>query len=216
VITGGASFRYVVLGLLEQRPMSGYDIKCLLERLSWLIGSSSFGNIYPTLHALLEDGLVTVDVVPHQDRPPRKVYTISQEGGRALQEWLAQPVPPSVSLKAFIMRLILAQDLAQEGLIAHLLQRRAQVAAHRDVLQGFSVSQGFSESQEFSDESVQARVGWRLALDYGLAVADTELAWLDRVLCQSGERFHQETGESAHGVDTGTPAYAELLGGPTG
>jgi PadR family transcriptional regulator AphA len=204
MINGGVSFRYVVLGLLAQRPMSGYDIKRLLECLSWLIGSSSFGNIYPTLHALLNDGLVTVDVVPHQDRPPRKVYTVSQEGRRALQEWLAQPVPPSASLKAFIMRLIVAQDLAQEGLIAHLAQRRAQVAAHRDALQGFSAGQE------------QAGVGWRLALDYGLAVADTELAWLDRALGQSREPLHEEGVESIHSAEAGVLVRAETLGGSTG
>ena len=36
--------------------MSGYDIKRLLKSLNWLVGSPSFGTLYPTLH----DGLVSV------------------------------------------------------------------------------------------------------------------------------------------------------------
>ena len=68
------SFRNFCLGLLVQQPMSGYDIKCLLGQLDWLIGGSSFGNIYPTLHALLQDGLASVDVVDNHDKPPKKVY----------------------------------------------------------------------------------------------------------------------------------------------
>ena len=58
------SFRYFVLGLLAQRSMSGYDIKRFLKSLSWLIGSPSFGSLYPALHALLKDELVTVKVAP--------------------------------------------------------------------------------------------------------------------------------------------------------
>jgi len=167
---GGLSFRYFVLGLLDQQPMSGYDIKLLLEHLNWLVGSSSFGNIYPTLHALLEEGWVTVSVVTHQDRPPKKVYKVKEEGRRALQEWFERPIPSNLSQKAFVMRLILAQDLSLGGLMAHLQQRRAHVVAHCDAL------------KELSGESDKADMGWQLALDYGLAVADAELGWLDRAL----------------------------------
>jgi DNA-binding PadR family transcriptional regulator len=189
--TGGMSFRYFVLGLLDQQPMSGYDIKRLLEGVDWLIGGSSFGNIYPTLHALLKDGLVSVDVVSNQDRPPRKVYDVSEKGRQALRERLEQPIPPNASLKTFIMRLILTQDLSQRGLVACLQQRRAQVIAHRDALRGMS------------DESEQAGIGWQLALDYGLALTDTELDWLDRALDRTPEPFAEEVVEGARVADAG-------------
>jgi hypothetical protein len=51
--TEGVSFRHFFLGLLDRRPMSGYDIKRLLERLKGLLGGSSFGNIYPAVPAHL-------------------------------------------------------------------------------------------------------------------------------------------------------------------
>jgi DNA-binding PadR family transcriptional regulator len=168
--TGGVSFRYFVLGLLDQQPMSGYDIKRLLKGLNWLISGSSFGSIYPTLHALLEDELVTVEVVPRPDRLPRKLYDISEQGRQTLRERLEMPVSAAASLKAFVMRLILIQDYSQSGLAAHLEQWRAQVVDHRDALKGMS------------DGSENASVGWELALDYGLALTDTELDWLDRAL----------------------------------
>jgi PadR family transcriptional regulator AphA len=190
--TEGVNFRYFVLGLLGQHPMSGYDIKRLLERLNGLIGSSSFGHIYPTLHTLLKEGWVTVNVVTRQDRPPKKVYTIKQEGRQALQEWLEQPFPSSPSQKVLVMRLILAQGLSQRGLTAHLRQRRAHVAAHRDAL------------KELSGESEQAGRGWQLALDYGLAVADAELCWLNRALDPtSKEPLPEKVVETARVADAG-------------
>jgi DNA-binding PadR family transcriptional regulator len=190
--TDGVNFRYFVLGLLDQRPMSGYDIKRLLERLSGLIGSSSFGHIYPTLHTLLEEGWVTVNVVTRQDRPPKKVYTIKQEGRQALQEWLEQPFPSNPSQKAMVMRLILAQGPPQGGLMSHLRQRRAHVVAHRAAL------------RELSSESEQGGRGWQLALDYGLTVADAELGWLDRALdLAPREPFPEEVAGTTRVADTG-------------
>jgi DNA-binding PadR family transcriptional regulator len=190
--TEGVDFYYFVLGLLGQQPMSGYDIKRLLERMNGLIGSSSFGHIYPTLHALLSKGWVTVNAVIHDNRPPKKIYTIKQEGRTALQEWLEQPFPSSPSQKALIMRLILAHGLPQKGLMAHLRERRAHVVAHRDALKKLS---GVQE---------QADRGWQMALAYGLAVADAELGWLDRALDQTPkEPFPEEFVETDRVADVG-------------
>jgi DNA-binding PadR family transcriptional regulator len=163
--------RHFILGLLTRQPMSGYDIKRFLKSLSWLIDSPSYGSLYPALHALLEDGLVTVEVVPREDKPPRKIYSITEAGRLVLREWMDQPVAPGPSLKAFVMRLVLASNLSPTGLVAYLQQRRAQVNAHQMELE---------ETTGGTDERMD--LGERLALDYGLAVANAELAWLDRML----------------------------------
>jgi len=172
-IANAVSIRHFILGLLTRQPMSGYDIKRFLKNLSWLIDSPSFGSLYPALHALLEDGLVTVEILSRQDKPPRKIYTITEKGRRALQEWMDRPVAPGVSLKAFVMRLILASNLSPAGLVAHLEQRHSQVAAHQLDLE---------QAARAPDDDMD--LGERLALDYGLTVATAELAWLDRALAQ--------------------------------
>jgi PadR family transcriptional regulator AphA len=165
------STRQLVLGLLTQQSMSGYDIKRFLKSLGWLIDSPSFGSLYPALRALLEDGLVTVEVVSNQDRPPRKIYTITQAGRQALRGLAAQPAASGASLKAFVMRLITTSSMSHTGLIAHLQQRRSQVAAHRDSLEQMV------ETLDGSKDS-----GRHLTFGYGLALAVAELAWLDSAL----------------------------------
>jgi PadR family transcriptional regulator AphA len=170
------SLRYFILGLLNQQPMSGYDIKGFLKGLSWLVDSPSFGNIYSTLHALLEDGLVTMKVVSRQNKPPRKVYSIAEVGRQALKEWANHSAASPISLKAFVMRLILAGSFSQEMLITHLRQRRAQVAIHRSTLD--RVVSGLGERADVQ----------RLALDYGLALAATELDWLDNTVNRLSEQ----------------------------
>jgi DNA-binding PadR family transcriptional regulator len=169
----GVSFRHFILGLLVKRSMSGYDIRRLLRSLGWLLGNPSFGTIYPALHALLEDGLVTVEVVPHPTRPPRKIYTITEDGERSVQEWVAQNPPSSIGLRSFIMHLILAGNSARGGLTAHLRQRQEAVATHHTALE-----------QAVEELGEQAGLGEVTAIEYGLSIASAELAWLEDKLGQ--------------------------------
>ena len=172
---GAVSFRYVVLGLLMLQPMSGYDIKRLLAGLSWLAGSPSGGSLYPVLRTLRQDELVTVETVGGLDKPPKKVYSITEAGHQALHAWTSQPVATCASLRAFLMRLFLAGSHSRAGLSAHLRERRDQVASHHQLL-----------ADDLQTPS--AGLGQQLAVDYGLALATAELAWLDAIL----ERLPQE------------------------
>ncbi len=167
------SIRHLILGLLTQQPMSGYDIKRFLKSLSWLIDSPSFGTIYPALRALQEGGLVTVEMAPRQGKPPRRIHTITEAGRQALREWMDQPVAPGASLRTFVMRLILASNFSHTGLISHLQQRRSQVAVHYATLKQIA---------EALDGTIVSRQ--RLAFGYGLALAAAELTWLDSILEQ--------------------------------
>jgi PadR family transcriptional regulator AphA len=170
---GTKGIRLFVLGLLTKQPMSGYDIKRFLKSLSWLIDVPSLGSLYPSLHALLKDGFVTMEVAASQDRPPRKIYSITEAGREALQKWLDQPSESDASLKKFIMRLALAGQLSRVGLLAHLEQRRARVTAQKMALE-----------QAIEVESKNADLEERLMLDYGLSLAVAELAWLNSTLAR--------------------------------
>jgi DNA-binding PadR family transcriptional regulator len=181
---GAVSLRYFILGLLAQQSMSGYDIRRFLKSLSWLIGNPSPGSLYPILRALPEEGLATVETIPGLDKPPKKTYTITEAGRQELQAWIDQPAGAEAPLKAFLMRLLLAGNFSPAGLMAHLEQRRAQVAAHHDALH-----EAVDMVQEKDD------LGQFLAMDYGLALAMAELTWLDHTLGElSKQLLLQEDG----------------------
>lgn len=165
------SFRYFILGLLAEQPMSGYDVKGYLGSLDWLVGSPSFGSVYSSLHALLEDGLVDVEAIQNEDRPTRKVYSITESGTHVLQDWISEPLDSSGSLRAFLRRLMLANSLSHKNLVACLQRRRSQVAAYRAALE---------PATEAHDKTL--RLGQNLAFDFAMTAARTEIAWLDRAL----------------------------------
>lgn len=175
--TAKVSLRYFVLGLLAQQPMSGYDIKRFVKGLSWLIGSPSSGSLYPALRNLAEEQLVSVEIVPGVDKPPRKIYSIEQVGRDTLQEWIEKPVVADAPLKSFVMRLLLADSFSPANLTACLQQRHTQVATHQ------------ADLTKMSDTmSSGTDLGLRLALNYGLEMASAEMAWLDKTLINLNER----------------------------
>ena len=137
----------------------------MLKSLAWLIGEPSFGSLYTALNVLEKDGLVTMEAEARQNKRFRKMYSTTQAGRQTLEEWINQPAGPNASLKAFVMRLILADNLSQTGLITQLYQRRAQIAAHRAALE---------KNTRLMDD--RANSAQRLVLKYGLALANADLA----------------------------------------
>jgi DNA-binding PadR family transcriptional regulator len=82
-----SNLEYIVLGLCSLAPQSGYDISTGFEdgSISW---SASPGSVYPMLKRLEGQGLIVGDLEMEYETRPKKVYSLTEEGGKALDEWL--------------------------------------------------------------------------------------------------------------------------------
>src|ERR1700757_588482 len=81
---------YVVLGMVGLDARSGYEIRQTVElsiRFFWTISPA---QVYPSLARLERAGLLTGRDEPQGNRP-RRVYERTDEGARALRDWLAPP-----------------------------------------------------------------------------------------------------------------------------
>jgi len=77
------STRLVILGLLRDRPLYGYEIKHIIEEHMGDWTSIAFGSIYFALGKLAEENFVEkVATEQEGNRPSRSVYQIT-EAGRA-------------------------------------------------------------------------------------------------------------------------------------
>ena len=85
------SLDYAILGFLQYKALSGYDLKAEFDfslQWSWPADQS---QIYRTLARLAEKKLIETEVVRQQSRPDRKVYHITRKGREELQQWLREP-----------------------------------------------------------------------------------------------------------------------------
>ncbi len=79
----------VLLSIIERadKPLYGYEIAKQLERSSGSELPIKRGTLYPVLRSLQEQGLLKSQVEPSVAGPPRKYYSITEEGRAALAAW---------------------------------------------------------------------------------------------------------------------------------
>ncbi len=164
------SHRYLILGLLTERPMTGYDIKKHVKAALSVVTNASYGTLYPTLHKLLEEGAVEVDEKPQKGRPAKKVYQITPKGYRELEGWLQQPPAADQVRREFLLKLYLGKNLPREALLELVTTRREDV----ELLQGIL-------HKELAQAS-QTQQLW--VTEYALSLCKAELDWLERVEAQ--------------------------------
>jgi DNA-binding PadR family transcriptional regulator len=73
--------KYVILRLLKDKPMHGYEVMKALEEQSHGCYKPSPGTVYPTLQWLEDEGLVR-----GEERDGKKVYSITEEGSKFLED----------------------------------------------------------------------------------------------------------------------------------
>src|SRR3954454_5131127 len=74
----------VILGMLGWRPMTGYEIKSIVDKSTRLFWAASYGQIYPELRRLEAEGLIAGEAQPHGARR-RIVYRLTPAAGRAFR-----------------------------------------------------------------------------------------------------------------------------------
>ena len=79
----------VLLSVLSEsdKPLYGYQIAKMLEEHEPNILMMKQGTLYPVLRALEENALLESKVEPSVSGPPRKYYSITEDGRAALSEW---------------------------------------------------------------------------------------------------------------------------------
>lgn len=82
---------YIILGLLQHENLSGYDIKKKIDLMISHFWEAGYGQIYPTLKQLEENGEIKKTVVENYKGPERIIYSITESGKNKLIEWLKIP-----------------------------------------------------------------------------------------------------------------------------
>ena len=83
---------YAILGILTTDCKSGYEVKQLIDRSLHHFWKISYGQIYPALKLIVEEGLAEVSPAASSGRSDKREYHLTEKGLDTLREWLAQPL----------------------------------------------------------------------------------------------------------------------------
>jgi PadR family transcriptional regulator AphA len=131
----------VVLGLLALSPRSGYDIKTVVDRSTRFFWAASYGQIYPELKRLEEEGLVEGEDQPNGGRS-RRVYKLTAAGHEALVEWLLGTTTTVELRDESLLRLFFADALSREQALNLLEGRKRGHEEYLEVLRAIAALPG--------------------------------------------------------------------------
>ena len=121
------SLRYAILGFLSLRPLSGYELKKAFDNSVRHFWAADQAQIYRALAALTDDGLTTVERVPSENLPDRKVHHLTPAGADALHGWLVAPTERPQRREPFLVKLFFSGSLSQS-------ERRRLISAECEAL----------------------------------------------------------------------------------
>jgi DNA-binding PadR family transcriptional regulator len=155
---------YVLLGLLEDRPRHGYDLKRAYDERFARARPLKFGQVYATLARLLRDGRVSIEAVEPGEGPERKLYAITEAGVMDLERWLSEPEPPEPHLQSVLFtKIVLALLSGRSGGEVLDTQRTAHLTRMR----------------ELTRAKASGHLADALVADYALFHLEAELRWIE-------------------------------------
>lgn len=181
------SIKYAILGILSCKPLTGYDLKKIIQDSSFMHWSGNNNQIYKALVELLDEGFVTSEVHHQESSPPKKIYTITREGLDAMKEWvLSSPEPPEFK-RTFLVQLAWADLLTADELNALLAKYeyeiKMQIALQQEIRRRGAFSPGRTPRETFI---------WDMIYENIVSSYENELVWLKRL---RGE-FQKNNGEA--------------------
>ena len=170
--------KQAILGFLTWEPMSGYDIKKAIEGSTSNFWNESYGQIYPILKRLAEEGLVTQSSLTTSGGRDRNVYTITKAGQEELRRWLNEPTEPSVVRNELLLKLFFGSQVEAETNTRQIeIFRDAQ---QQDLERYAKIRTQLTTPQENPSDSTY----WLMALRFGESQKQAMLTWCDETLAE--------------------------------
>lgn len=163
---------YVILGLLSESPLTGYQMKQLIDVRFRFFWNESYGQLYPALKALKETGLIE-EVKTHlaSDARAQRTYRMLEPGMDALRQWLQQPVEKETVRLEILLKMYFSNLTDPEVMAEHI---KLFQASHEKDLQVLKMFQTELEaiSEEDSNHPHVLRV-----IDFGQKVNQAYVDW---------------------------------------
>ncbi|MBX7237285.1 MAG: PadR family transcriptional regulator [Caldilineales bacterium] len=173
---------HALLGFVHERPVHGYELYQQLSAPSglWQVWRLKQSHLYALLARLVEQGYLTATVQVQETRPSRKVYTLTDDGRVAFQQWLQDPVGHGRQMRfEFLAKLYWAYRQAPEAALA-LIDKQYEVcqfwsASLSDGMESASGGQGapyFSYAvHQFRVNQIESFLGWLAACRQALTAS---------------------------------------------
>jgi len=166
---------YALLGLIQQKPASGYDLRKIFAETPMGTFSDSPGAIYPALLRLEQRKLIQGTIEAGSGLRQRKLLRLTVAGHAELKTWLSAPITQDDlshrSNELMLRFAFLDHMLGEAATLRFLRSLEAELRIYVPGLQAFLKSHG-----------PKMPISGRLALESGVLGYEAQLRWASRAV----------------------------------
>jgi PadR family transcriptional regulator, regulatory protein AphA len=169
--------KYAILGILTTGCRTGYQIKQMIDNSLNHFWKISYGQIYPALKQLVEDGLATVEDSVQEGKPDKKEYFLTSKGEEELRNWLELPLENiPVAKNEVLLKLFFSRHQENTKTIQFLQHYQSILQERYRTYDGIETI-----IQTHSLDRADAQY-WLFTLDFGKRITAAEIEWCDSTI----------------------------------
>ena len=181
--------KYILLGLLDYRAMTGYELEGWINVSTGNFWHAKLSQVYATLKQLESDGSVVSHVEAQDSKPDKRVYAITDRGRAALADWLATPIVEHELKKDGLLAKVFFYSPQEKD--ALLSQLRLQLKLHQDKLAEYrqdapaAIGQMLAEQPELMPHAFM----WEATRRFGEMYETMYIQWLQETIDTLSEQL---------------------------
>lgn len=163
---------FALLGVLSLGPQSGYEMKKLIEQSLAHFWQEGYGQIYPNLKKLVDEGLATVHTERQDDKPDKKIYTLTDAGQDRLKAWLEAPIQQLPKEKhEILLKLFLGRNVDVSVNLAHVKRHQDRM---RELLEIYKRVEGMLRNDRYDEPDTVYHL---MTVRSGILTTEAALQW---------------------------------------
>ncbi len=166
------SLKHAILGFLNNSPKTGYDLQKKIESTIRHFWPSTQSQIYRTLADMLKDGEIVVEVQYQDEKPNRKIYSLTESGHKELLRWLSTPIDIADHRNQFLVQLFFSSTIGKDVIVENLRYYRAEMKNRLAFLNSAEVSAMMGTSSTTLQDAL-----YRSIRQNGVRMLVNEIAW---------------------------------------
>ncbi|MDD5934576.1 MAG: PadR family transcriptional regulator [Clostridiales bacterium] len=186
--------RFVILGLLRDTCMTGYELKHYIDLRMSFFWQESYGQLYPELTAMIQEGLLSTQQAKVSGREKIQ-YSITALGQEVFNQWMTEENEKETIRNETLLKFFLADDHNKVDVRKHLETYRSQSIERLELYHKFRESlNGY--------EGIHNHFYIIHMLELGMRQQELYIDWSTKYLCdleirEQKEKSAKEKGEEA-------------------
>ncbi|MGC1307883.1 MAG: PadR family transcriptional regulator [Phormidesmis sp.] len=142
---------YAILAALVNQPCSGYDLVKRFNKSVECFWSASHQQIYKALAQLEADEHLSSEKIEQENRPNKKLYTVTDSGRQHLQQWIGDPNAITPLKSDLLIKLSVGHTVPTDTLLKTL---QAYYDQHKEKLKSYqAISKQYAQLPDLTREN---------------------------------------------------------------